>query len=598
MLNLAKLDPRTKIIMIIAISTAAMVVKNIWMQLGLLCFTVLILAIGGVNLRRQLSQAKIAVGMVLFLFLLQAIFGRAELGALLSVRLLIIIMSALLLLTGEARDYLLGLVQWKIPYEIAYMVIIGLHFFPILKEEALDVYYSIQLRGTELQKASLKKKLSAYLKLSLPILAGAMERAKDTSISMEARSFRAYPKRTYMRKLKLKARDVILMVLFPILAAGFILCGCGSRIEPPSQIILSQTETPAVSQGISWYGEKRYDGVIQYGEKELKEEMKVSVAEVRPHEYYRYKAVIKDLKPDTTYSYRVGDGRTWSETKSFKTEGNGSFSCLYMGDVQYQVRSEDYKQWGSLLQRAYQQKPEIAMGIFGGDMVEKSGDVQDWKAFFSAGQPVFSKVPMATVPGNHETSIIPYTYLQMLPVPQKGPVKGEVYSFDYGDCHFVMLNSCLFMEERIHELGESQWKKMIASVNQWIAKDLSASHAKWKVAVMHHPPYPIAEDDELYSRLRDNWTPVLEHGNIDLVLCGHQHVYMRTDDINGITYIMGNSGQKQSYYYKDSEKLPSYVKKLERKTGTYQILTVTDKSLKVEAFDEKGSRFDTWSKGT
>ncbi len=197
--------------------------RNLWVLTGLIFFLILFLFLGGVGFRKQMHQGKTAIGMVAFLFLLQSLFGQMMLGAMLCLRLLIFVLSALILLTGQARDYLLGLIQWKVPYEIAYMVMIGLHFFPILREEALDVYYSIQLRGMELKKTSWKNKLKAYLKMSLPVLAGAMERAKDTSISMEARAFRAYPNRTYLRRLKLTPIDVVLMVLFPLLLVLFLL---------------------------------------------------------------------------------------------------------------------------------------------------------------------------------------------------------------------------------------------------------------------------------------------------------------------------------------------------------------------------------------
>lgn len=236
------------------------------------------------------------------------------------------------------------------------------------------------------------------------------------------------------------------------------------------------------------------------------------------------------------------------------------------------------------------------MGVFGGDLVEKSGDVQDWTEFFAAGQPVFSEIPMAAVPGNHETSVIPYTYLQMMEVPQNGIPKGEVYSFEYGSCHFIMLNSCLFMDERIKEMGKKEWNSMMEDVERWMKKDLSASRAKWKIAVMHHPPYPAAEDDEIYSRIRDRWMPVLESRKLDLVLCGHQHVYLRTKEINGVTCIMGNSGKKESRYYREGEELPDYVEKLADKTETYQILTVTDGELAAKSYDQNGNLLDSWSR--
>ena len=397
-------------------------------------------------------------------------------------------------------------------------------------------------------------------------------------------------------------------------------------------------ENDPATQAVSWYGAEEYDGQIRYGKleagqdtadpQELKMTAEAEVTEVREDEYYRYKAVLEDLEPSSSYGYQVGQEGGWSQVKRFTTapapaekSSDGSekgaaasgvpesagtssleaasgaaFSCLYMGDIQYQVREEDYKAWGERLKKAFEENPKLRFGLFSGDMVEKSGDTQDWTSFFTESEAVFSRIPMATVPGNHETSVIPYTYLQMLPVPEDGPVKGEVYSFDYGSCHFTMLNSCLFMDERIRDMGQEAWDQQMEAVKEWLKKDLAESGAEWKIAVLHHPPYPAEEDDEIYSRIRESWGPIFESAGTDLVLCGHQHCYMRTREIGGVTYIMGNAGEKQSYYYEEGTALPEYVEKLEDVTGTYQIITVSEKQLKVEAFDRDGKRLDTWKK--
>ncbi|MEG2756981.1 MAG: CbiQ family ECF transporter T component [Anaerovoracaceae bacterium] len=600
MFNLEKLDPRTKIIMVISISTGAVVVKNLWFLGGLLLGMVAIMVIGGVSLRKQFSQAKGILGIILFLFLLQWFLGSGLItGGMLSLRLLIIVVSALIVLTGKPRDYLLGMVQWKVPYEIAYMVIIGLHFFPILREEALDIYYSVQLRGTELKKTSLKKKLKAYTHMCLPILAGAMERAKDTSVAMEARCFRTYPYRTYLRRLKLKARDKAVMAIFPLAIALFTLVGCGvlslNPIDLPDQIALSWSQDPTDSQTISWYGSEKYKGIIQVSQKSDQskiQEFKANVTEVKEGEYYRYKGTATGLTSGTTYEYRVGDGKTLSKTSEFTTEVKGPFSFLYMGDIQYEVRDRDYKIWSNLLKSTYEKAPSLRFALLGGDMVDKGGDVKDWSEFFTAGQCVFSKIPAMTVPGNHETSVTPYTYSKMMAMPQNGPVRGEVYSFDYGNCHFEMVNSSLFMEERIKSMGKKDWSAMIKRVNGWIKKDLATTKAKWKIVTIHHPPYPVEEDDKIYSRIRNNWTHIFEDENVNVILSGHQHMYGRTKKINGVTYVIGNSGQKKTKYYKEGDPIPRYMEILKNTVGTYQIFRATEKTLSMKSYDSKGKKID------
>lgn len=215
------LDPRTKMVIIACISTAALITNRMVFLTGLLAATIIIMLMMGISFARQKKQLIAVIGMVVFLFALQTIFGRWELGITLSIRMFVLLMSALILLTGEPRDYLLAMVQCHMPYELAHMVILAFHFFPLLREEALDIYYSIQLRGTELVKTSLRNKLSAFRHMCIPILAGALKRAEDTAIAMEVRGFRSKPRRTYMRRLKLTRVDIVVMILMPLLTAAF-----------------------------------------------------------------------------------------------------------------------------------------------------------------------------------------------------------------------------------------------------------------------------------------------------------------------------------------------------------------------------------------
>ena len=233
--NLATFDPRTKLMLMVCLSTVAIFRPEPLLLLAIFGLTLLILLIGGVNTGTMLRQIRGIFYMVIGLFVIQSLFvrtgvpmvtlgdftlittGGLEMASTICLRIMILVMSALILLTGETRDFLPAMVQMKLPYEIAFMVMAAVHFLPILKEEALDVYYSVQLRGTEIQKASIPMKIKCYGNICLPILVGAINRAKTMSVAMEARGFRAKPNRTFMRKLKLKTKDIIFLILIPAL---------------------------------------------------------------------------------------------------------------------------------------------------------------------------------------------------------------------------------------------------------------------------------------------------------------------------------------------------------------------------------------------
>jgi len=224
------LDPRSKLLMVICISTLAIVYQEPMQLLLVLLVSTLILFLVGADLKKVMQPLRKMLPLLLLLFLVQCIFTRQgaplltvygigiitdmglNTGLGVMLRIITIIISAMILLSSSERDFLLALVQWKIPYEIAFMVMVGLHFLPILREEALNVYYAVQMRGTELQKISTSQKLKLYTLIMLPIISGAIHRAEQMAISMEARAFRAFPQRTYMRKLRLKKIDYCVQI--------------------------------------------------------------------------------------------------------------------------------------------------------------------------------------------------------------------------------------------------------------------------------------------------------------------------------------------------------------------------------------------------
>jgi len=237
------LDPRSKLLMVICISTLAIVYQDPLRLLLVLLFSTLILFLVGADLRKVMQPLRKMLPLLLLLFLVQCIFTRQgapllaicgitimtdvglNMGLGVMLRIITIIISAMILLSGSERDFLLALVQWKVPYEIAFMVMVGLHFLPLLREEALNVYYAVQMRGTELQKVSTGQKLKLYTLIMLPIISGAMHRAEHMAIAMEARAFRAFPQRTYMRKLRLKKMDYYVQI-------GIVLASVGLLVLP------------------------------------------------------------------------------------------------------------------------------------------------------------------------------------------------------------------------------------------------------------------------------------------------------------------------------------------------------------------------------
>ena len=130
--------------------------------------------------------------------------------------------------------------------------------------------------------------------------------------------------------------------------------------------------------------------------------------------------------------------------------------------------------------------------------------------------------------GNHDTS---QNYFDIVTLPTQGEAGGvpsgskHFFSFDYGNIHFVCLDA-MFSDRSSNGV-----------MCTWLREDLLANTNEWLIAFWHHPPYTKSSHDsdteiELIE-MCENAVPILESFGVDLVLCGHSHVYERSFLLRG-----------------------------------------------------------------
>ncbi len=241
--------------------------------------------------------------------------------------------------------------------------------------------------------------------------------------------------------------------------------------------------------------------------------------------FYQYQADLTGLAPATAYSYRVmmdGQNLTPEPEYRFRTTAPGPFSFLVYGDS---GNGSDGQQALTPLMAA--EKPDLVLHV--GDIAYESGTFDEFQAYyFSFYSTIMRRVPWFTVPGNHEyltLAGLPYLSLHATPTDTVPPGdRGRYYSFDWGDVHFIALDSNLL------GVGYSARDELA-----WLESDLSRTTAKWKVAFFHHLPYPILHHltDPICQATREQFVPVLEGHGVQLVLTGHEHNYQRSKPLHG-----------------------------------------------------------------
>lgn len=389
------------------------------------------------------------------------------------------------------------------------------------------------------------------------------------------------------------------------------------------QIVLSMGELPETIC-ISWKGEADGPGYIKIGcsRKALKtvKAVRASSEKALKGSYWRYSARFDGLEPGERYYYAIGsfeedddcrddrDGTgRWvkaGRVRSFRMPDlSDTTQFLYLGDVQFDVSPEEYEQWGKMTEKIFSETPGLQFAVLGGDMVNIPGEYEQWNGFLkNCG--VFSRVPLMTVSGNHEGVSSNRTYKKMFAVPDNGPasglqlaeeLRGDFYYFDQGSCRFIMTDSSFLTGERIERLGTRSWQLCEKKIEKWLTETLEKSPGSWNIVVTHHPPYGLHDRDTVSPQLRELWVPVLEAHGADLVLCGHQHMYMRTEAIGGIVYVMGNSGNMQSAVYKKIDTLPGYCMAASGDGPNYQIIEAGSRKLQLTSYDADGLIIDRFT---
>lgn len=287
---------------------------------------------------------------------------------------------------------------------------------------------------------------------------------------------------------------------------------------------------------VVWRGTTPHTASVFYG-KDSKDPEKMEASPVG----LQHEVVLSGLEPNTRYRYRVV-GPTGALSKkdsyTFKTAPvAGAREPFRMwvvgdsgtgGDAQYRVKD-------AMKQVVGKDLPDLYLHV--GDMAYGSGTDREFTSrFFLPYQELLSSIPVWPAIGNHEgrtstSASQTGPYFDAYVLPSKGEVGGlasgteAYYSFDYGNAHFVVLDS--------HQSSRKPGDAMLS----WLEADLASTEQEWLVAFWHHPPYTKgSHDSDIEGRhieMRENALPILESKGVDVVFGGHSHIYERSFLLNG-----------------------------------------------------------------
>ena len=238
----------------------------------------------------------------------------------------------------------------------------------------------------------------------------------------------------------------------------------------------------------------------------------------------RHYVKITGLEPGKRYVYRVGDAQRgwWSDYGVIETADNtDEFTFIHMSDEQGGIERQ-YDIVANTVKAAYANNPEAAFIMSSGDQVDKGTNFKQWNWLFNCASDNLMDTAFMPTAGNHEKSGSALTDNFILPnLPVQDKDNGVYYSFDYNNAHFIVLNTNDLNDDGT--LTEDQLA--------WLKADAASSNADWNIVSIHKGVYSNGNhvDDKDVSGLRGQLATLMPELGIDLVLEGHDHVYLRTD---------------------------------------------------------------------
>jgi len=319
------------------------------------------------------------------------------------------------------------------------------------------------------------------------------------------------------------------------------------------------------------------------------------------------------LLEDTTYDYTVisaSDTATGQFTTASTTSTHFRFAVY--GDSRLGSVPDAHTQvLKSMLQHHTASDP-ISFILHAGDLVGAGLSYASWQTeFFPKAATAIHEIPFYPVLGNHE--LIGLTdhpllwYYYFFDLPENGSATDEEswYSFDYGNAHFVCLDTNLTVSDFAGvPLGDHDFRPG-SQQDQWLVDDLSAAMSNDDVrhlfVCLHHPPYssgshamPMAtepidasETNEVLN-VRAHLVPLFEQYGVDIVFGGHDHLYERGLR-NGITYIVTGGGGAALYPINQVE---NPYQQYAESVYHYCIVDVSANDLTVKAYRTDGSVLD------
>ena len=244
-----RLDPRTKLLGMIAYIVIVFLVKETAVFLLPALFIVAVVAMAKVPLSYVLRSLKPIRLLLVFMFIINLFMvktgepivefwiirittGGVKQAVFITLRLVMLLMGTSLMtltttpiaLTDGLERLLAPLAKLRFPaHELALMMTIALRFIPTLIEEADKIMKAQMARGADFESGNLIRRAKSMVPVLVPLFISAFRRADELAMAMESRCYHGGEGRTRLHVLHFHWGDGAAALSFGVLTAAVLL---------------------------------------------------------------------------------------------------------------------------------------------------------------------------------------------------------------------------------------------------------------------------------------------------------------------------------------------------------------------------------------
>ena len=240
-----RLDPRTKIVLLIVYIVALFQAVSWWSYALVTAVTVLAMALGHITPKNIFKGLKPMLFIIVLTALLNIFYTQGTpivegwivtwegigRSVQMILRIVLLITGTFLLtyttspiaLTDGLEKLMSPLKRIHVPvHEMTLMMSMALRFIPTLIEETDKIMSAQRARGADFETGSLVQRAKALLPILVPLFVSAFRRADELAVAMESRCYHGGEGRTRMKQMKLQRADYAAFALGALFLAAVI----------------------------------------------------------------------------------------------------------------------------------------------------------------------------------------------------------------------------------------------------------------------------------------------------------------------------------------------------------------------------------------